>query len=89
MGATRKVTVVCGECLEKFSYMTKANTLKTFCPVCSKRRIDASKRRSKESLSTREDRDLTDAEIEAKLADIPDREIGWDRYLSIFSRNAT
>ncbi len=86
MRQERRVSIVCEECGGKFAYKTRAKFLKTFCPGCSTKRIDASKRRSKERLAGREEKDLTDAEVEARLERIPDREVGWNRWFDLVNR---
>lgn len=90
------VTIVCGQCEKDFTYYTKANCQKMFCPDCSKSRINISKRESKERIQGKaragkpkrkaKQDDLTKEEIEEMLDKIPDREIGWNSYFNIISK---
>lgn len=90
------VTIICGQCEKEFTYYTRANCQKLFCPDCSKSRINISKRESKERIQgkiragkprrSNEDSGPTDEEALAMLEKIPDREIGWNSYFNIIAK---
>lgn len=84
----RRKTIQCAECRKMYTYITAANPLKVYCPDCSKVRISASKKRSKEHLAENPRR-LEDAEELALLDKIPDRPISWNRYIDQQARIAT
>lgn len=86
MARFKKVSITCAECKETFCYKTRSNMLKTYCTDCAKQRIDASKRRSKEKLSMGDDDELSEAELEARLAKIPDREYGWNSIFNLLNK---
>lgn len=86
MSKLRAVSIVCAQCKKRFNYETRSNILKTFCPVCAKKRIDESKKRSKEKILEDGEEELSKEELERRLDAIPDKEHGWNTIFNFLNK---